>query len=106
MKSFTTKQLESTASPLYEVTIVDTDDSIITLTLAINKGDDLDKAVNEAYVSIKNPAQPKPLTYAQKRQPEYPSVTDYLDGIVKGDATQVQAYIDACNAVKAKYPKV
>jgi hypothetical protein len=106
MKSFTTKQLESTASPLYEVTIVDTDDSIITLTLAINKGDDLDKAVNEAYDSIKNPAQPKPLTYAQKRQPEYPPVTDYLDGIVKGDTAQVQAYIDACNAVKAKYPKV
>ena len=28
-----------------------------------------------------------------------------IDGIVKGDTEQVQAYIDACLAVKAKYPK-
>jgi hypothetical protein len=32
-------------------------------------------------------------------------MTDYLDGIVKGDDAQVQAYIDACLAVKNKYPK-
>ncbi len=43
--------------------------------------------------------------YKAQRAKEYPPVTDYLDGIVKGDAAQVQAYIDACNAVKAKYPK-
>lgn len=41
----------------------------------------------------------------RKRAAEYPPITDYLDGIVKGDAEQVQAYIDACLAVKAKYPK-
>jgi len=45
------------------------------------------------------------LTYAQKRAIEYPNFHDYLDGIVKGDQAQVQAYIDACLAVKAKYPK-
>lgn len=45
------------------------------------------------------------LTYAQKRALEYPNFHDYLDGIVKGDQAQVQAYIDACLAVKAKYPK-
>jgi len=45
------------------------------------------------------------LTYAQKRVKEYPSI-GYLDGIVKGDQAQVQAYIDACLAVKNKYPKV
>ena len=45
------------------------------------------------------------LAYQAKRAKEYPSVTDYLDGIVKGDQAQVQAYIDACLAVKAKYPK-
>jgi hypothetical protein len=51
--------------------------------------------------------RPKPaeLTYAQKRAIAYPSVNDYLDGIVKGDAAQVQAYIDACLAVKAQIPK-
>lgn len=39
------------------------------------------------------------------RAEEYPPMTDYLDGIVKGDQAQIQAYIDACLAVKAKYPK-
>lgn len=44
-------------------------------------------------------------SYQQKRAAEYPPMADYLDGIVKGDQAQVQAYIDACLAVKAKYPK-
>lgn len=39
------------------------------------------------------------------RAAEYPPMTDYLDGVVKGDQAQIQAYIDACLAVKAKYPK-
>lgn len=43
--------------------------------------------------------------YATLRRAEYPDFRDYLDGIVKGDQAQVQAYIDACNAVKAKHPK-
>lgn len=43
--------------------------------------------------------------YKRKRAAEYPDFRDYLDGIVKGDTTQVQAYRDACLAVKAKYPK-
>ena len=46
-----------------------------------------------------------PNEYKYKRSAEYPPITDYLDGIVKGDTEQVQAYIDACLAVKAKYPK-
>ena len=44
-------------------------------------------------------------TYKAKRQAEYPPITDYLDGIVKGDEAQIQSYIDACNAVKNNYPK-
>jgi hypothetical protein len=43
--------------------------------------------------------------YARSRAAEYPPITDYIDGVVKGDQAQVQAYIDACLAVKAKYPK-
>lgn len=43
--------------------------------------------------------------YQRKRAVEYPNFADYLDGVVKGDDAQVQAYIDACLAVKAKYPK-
>lgn len=43
--------------------------------------------------------------YQRNRAAEYPPITDYIDGVVKGDQAQVQAYIDACLAVKAKYPK-
>ena len=46
-----------------------------------------------------------PLAYQALRAAEYPPMSDYIDGIVKGDQAQVQAYIDACLAVKAKYPK-
>ena len=44
-------------------------------------------------------------TYAEKRAAEYPPMTDYLDGVVKGDQAQIDAYIAACLAIKAKYPK-
>jgi hypothetical protein len=56
-----------------------------------------DKARAQSFESTKG--------YLVKRQMEYPPIVDYLDGIVKGDQSQVQAYIDACLAVKAKYPK-
>jgi hypothetical protein len=43
--------------------------------------------------------------YQRLRTKEYPDFKEYLDGIVKGDTGQMQAYIDKCLAVKAKYPK-
>jgi hypothetical protein len=43
--------------------------------------------------------------YKAQRAAEYPAITDYLDGVVKGDQAQIDAYIAACQAVKAKYPK-
>ena len=43
--------------------------------------------------------------YIAKRQAEYPPMTDYLDGIAKGDQAQIAKYIADCLAVKAKYPK-
>jgi hypothetical protein len=43
--------------------------------------------------------------YQRNRAKEYPSITDYIDGIVKGYQAQVQTYIDDCLAVKAKYTK-
>lgn len=45
------------------------------------------------------------LNYAEKRRAEYPPVADYLDAMVKGDQAGIDAYIAACQAVKAKYPK-
>ena len=46
-----------------------------------------------------------PNAYKSKRQAEYPSFIDYLDGVVKGNQAQIDAYIAACQAVKTKYPK-
>lgn len=43
--------------------------------------------------------------YQQRRKVEYPPIEDFIDALVKGDEEQKQAYIDACLAVKAKYPK-
>ena len=43
--------------------------------------------------------------YQRKRVAEYPPMADYLDGVVKGDQAQIDAYVAACLAVKAKYPK-
>jgi hypothetical protein len=46
-----------------------------------------------------------PNAYKAKRVAEYPPMTDYLDGVVKGDQAQIDKYIAGCLAVKAKYPK-
>jgi hypothetical protein len=43
--------------------------------------------------------------YKDKRAVEYPPITDYLDGVVKGDQAQIDKYIADCQAVKTKYPK-
>jgi hypothetical protein len=43
--------------------------------------------------------------YIAKRASEYPPITDYIDGVVKGDQAQIDKYIADCLAVKAKYPK-
>lgn len=53
---------------------------------------------------VQEPA-PVALTYAEKRAMEYPPMADYLDAVVKNDQAQIDAYITACLAVKAKYPK-
>lgn len=39
------------------------------------------------------------------RAAEYPPMSDYIDGVVKGDQAQIDKYIADCLAVKAKYPK-
>lgn len=46
-----------------------------------------------------------PDAYKAQRAAEYPPITDYLDGVVKGDQNQIDKYIADCLAVKAKYPK-
>jgi hypothetical protein len=67
---------------------------------------DLDEIVQWNIDNLNKPfVEPKP-SYADKRKAEYPPIEDYLDGIVKNDTSQIQAYIDACKAVKLKYPKI
>jgi hypothetical protein len=56
-----------------------------------------DKDAVQAYVDAH--------AYIAKRASEYPNVTEYLDGIVKGDQAQIDKYIADCLAVKAKYKK-
>jgi hypothetical protein len=56
-----------------------------------------DQAAVKAYVDAH--------AYIAKRAAEYPSITDYIDGVVKGDQAQIDKYIADCLAVKAKYPK-
>lgn len=58
---------------------------------------------NEKYNEARSSYEAK--EYQRLRAKEYPDFKEYLDGIVKGDTDQIQAYIDSCNAVKAKYPK-
>jgi hypothetical protein len=56
-----------------------------------------DEATVQAYIDAH--------AYIAKRAAEYPPMTDYLDGVVKGDQAQIDKYIADCQAVKAKYPK-
>ena len=56
-----------------------------------------DKDAVQAYVDAH--------AYIAKRASEYPPITDYIDGVVKGDQAQIDKYIADCLAVKAKYPK-
>jgi hypothetical protein len=65
-----------------------------------------DESGNEVqYDLVKVQALADSLAYIEKRAAEYPPITDYLDGVVKGDQEQIDEYIAACLAVKAKYPK-
>lgn len=43
--------------------------------------------------------------YQRLRAAEYPPITNYIDGVVKGDQAQIDKYIADCLAVKARYPK-
>ncbi len=61
-------------------------------------------AITDVEAEALKPVPPPP-TYAELRAAEYPPLLDLIDGLVKDDAAQVQAYKDACLAIKAKYPK-
>ncbi len=66
-------------------------------------------SVTQAEVDAMNAAKEQEyldsLSYAEKRQAEYPDFKDYLDGVVKGDQVQIDKYIADCLAVKEAHPK-
>lgn len=105
MKSYKIEEIDSQASPLYKVIVEDDDGSIITWHLAIDNKKQIDAVIKQTYEQIKNPPPAKAPGYKEKRRAEYPPMEDYLDGVVKNDQQQIQQYIQACLAVKAKYPK-
>ena len=56
-----------------------------------------DKVAVQAYIDAH--------AYIAKRASEYPPITDYIDGVVKGDQAQIDKYIADCLAVKQRFPK-
>jgi len=71
----------------------------------INFSDDITLEQKNAVLAIYDAHNPLSIDYIQARKSEYPPIEDYIDGIVKGNSIQIQNYIDACLAVKQKYPK-
>jgi hypothetical protein len=67
--------------------------------------EDLDEIVQWNIDNLSAPFVEPQLSYVDKRKNEYPPITEYLDGVVKGDQEQIDNYISECLAVKAKYPK-
>ena len=66
---------------------------------------DLNELVQWNIDNLSAPFVEPQLSYADKRKSEYPPIENYIDGVVKGNQIQIDEYIAACLAVKAKYPK-
>jgi hypothetical protein len=97
---------EKTRENAYKVTtIVDGVEHTFNCVIANDTIEDLDEIVQWNIDNLNAPfILPHP-TYADKRISEYPPITDYLDGVVKGDQIQIDEYIQKCLEIKAKYPK-
>lgn len=87
------------------VTTIDEVEHTFHCVVANDTDEDLDEIVQWNIDNLNTPPVLFEPTYADKRKAEYPPIEDYLDGVVKGDQAQIDAYIAACQAVKAKYPK-
>ena len=90
----------------YKVTtIVDGVEHTFNCVVAKDTEADLNELVQWNIDNLSAPFVEPQLSYADKRKSEYPSIENYIDGVVKGDQTQIDNYIAECLAVKAKYPK-
>jgi len=87
------------------ITIIDNVEYTFHCIVANDTQEDLDEIVQWNINNLSTPfVEPQP-TYADKRRAEYPPIENYIDGVVKGDQVQIDAYIAACQVIKAKYPK-
>lgn len=75
----------------------------------MNVNEDTPKFINDEWIQVweVTPASNDEILQRvlELRANEYPPMSDYLDGVVKGDQAQIDKYIADCLAVKAKYPK-
>jgi hypothetical protein len=62
-------------------------------------------AITDAEAEEIRAANTPATTYAQLRASAYPPLFDLIDGLVKNDQEQIEAYRAECLAVKARYPK-
>lgn len=63
------------------------------------------EAIHPPDYSIKGLWLDTPLTYKEIRAREYPPFLEYLDGLVKNDASQVSSYVQQCLDVKSRWQK-
>ena len=98
---------EKTRENAYKVTtIVEGVEHTFNCVVANDTEADLDEIVQWNVDNLSAPFVEPQLSYADKRKNEYPPIEDYIDGVVKGDQTQINEYIQKCLEVKAKYPKL
>lgn len=75
----------------------------------MNVNEDTPKFINDEWIQVWEVTPASNAEILQRvldlRASEYPPMSDYLDGVVKGDQAQIDKYVADCLAVKAKYPK-
>lgn len=97
----------------FAIPVVDTLDNFIAISdseySALIKGVEQGnrvECIDNALVLVPNEIPDNSSTeYKILRAREYPPITDYIDGVVKGDQQQIENYIARCLEIKAKYPK-
>jgi hypothetical protein len=92
---------EKISATTYKVMV--TEPKQMTINIGVNNDSELESSIEMAVMGTAPPIAIK--EYINQRKMAYPPITDYIDGVVKGDQAQIDKYIADCRAVKAKYPK-
>lgn len=92
---------EKISATTYKVVV--TEPKQMTINIGVNDDSELESSIEMAVMGTAPTISIK--EYIDQRKMAYPPITDYIDGVVKGDQAQIDAYIAACQAVKAAFPK-